>query len=57
MKYIVDIDCLKECLGLLNQPVVNRDYVSLTHVIAMIDSFPKEDIGNNVVYKEGVNKK
>lgn len=56
MKYIVDINCLKECLGLLNQPVVNRDYVSLTHVIAMIDSFPKEEVNDNISYREGVNK-
>lgn len=43
MKYIIDIDCLKDCLELLEQPVVNRDYVSLSRVKALIDSFPKEE--------------
>ena len=43
MKYIIDIDCLRDCLNLLEKPVENRDYVSLSRVIAMIDSFPKEE--------------
>ena len=43
MKYIIDVDCLKDCLDLLERPVENRDYVSLSRVIAMIDSFPKEE--------------
>ena len=42
MKYIIDLDALKECLDLL--PTLHNyiDYVDLNDVHAMIDRFPKE---------------
>lgn len=44
MKYIVDVDALKECLDLINQPceVRGRACVYLDTVKEMIDRFPKD---------------
>lgn len=45
MKYIVDIDALKDCLELTPQCTVNgKTYVSLDIVKEMIDRFPKEGL-------------
>lgn len=45
MKYIVDIDALKDCFDLLSKPVRYPDgnvLVSLNDIKEMIDKFPKE---------------
>jgi hypothetical protein len=45
MKYIIDIDALKDCLDLLNKSWSDDGvygYVRLSDVNAMIDKFPKE---------------
>lgn len=47
MKYIVDIEALKDCLELLPQCKVNGEpYVCLESIYMLIDRFPKEDAGN-----------
>lgn len=44
MKYIIDLDALKECLNLLPKPIRNGnlEYVCLQAVKEMIDKFPKD---------------
>lgn len=42
MKYIIDIDALKECLDLLPRSYSDVGYVELSDVNKMIDAFPKE---------------
>lgn len=45
MKYIVDVDALKNCLELTPQCKVNGEpYVSLEIIKEMIDRFPKDEI-------------
>lgn len=46
MKYIIDIDALKDCLDLLPSSYSDPDYVDLGDVKKMIDRFPKEKYGN-----------
>lgn len=42
MKYIVDVDALKECMGFVDSTKINGDvYVSLENIKAFIDAFPK----------------
>jgi hypothetical protein len=45
MKYIIDLDALKECLELI--PILTRingiSCVNFDDVISMIDRFPKEE--------------
>lgn len=55
MKYIVDLDSLKDCLGLLKTPtsVNGIDCVYLKDVNEMIDKFPKEEYCHE--YKEALN--
>ena len=50
--YIIDVDALKDCLGLLPKPVKNGnlEYVCLQAVKEMIDKFPKEEYG--VTYRQ-----
>ena len=45
MKYIIDLDALKNCLDLMNKPysVNGEDLVYLDTVKEMIDAFPKEE--------------
>lgn len=45
MKYIIDLDALKDCIDLLPKPVKNGnlEYVYLQIVKEMIDKFPKEE--------------
>ena len=45
MKYIIDIDALKACLKLLQNPFVEngKECVYLHEVEAMLDSFPKDE--------------
>lgn len=45
MKYVIDIDALKECLKLLPKPTVihGNSCVHLSEVFDMIDAFPKEE--------------
>lgn len=44
MKYIVDIDALKDCLDLLPTSYSDVGYVDLDDVMKMIDRFPKEEV-------------
>lgn len=44
MKYIVDIDALKDCLDLLPTSCSDVGYVDLNDVKKMIDRFPKEEV-------------
>lgn len=55
MKYVVDLDALKNCLDLLPKPVRNGnlEYVCLQAVKEMIDKFPKDDYCHE--YKESLN--
>lgn len=46
MKYIIDIDALKECLDLLPTSFSDIGCVELKDVYKMIDRFPKEKYGN-----------
>lgn len=49
MNYVLDIEALKNCLELTPQCKVNGEpYVSLEIVKAMIDRFPKEELGDFV---------
>lgn len=57
MKYIVDIDALKDCLGLLKTPTsINRiSCVYLKDVKEMIDKFPKEEyVDDKVKYRNAI---
>lgn len=49
MKYIIDIDALKECLSLLPTSTHSPEYVDIKIVNKMIDSFPKEKYGGEYV--------
>lgn len=56
MKYIIDIDALKDCFDLLPKPFKynNGDvFVNLNDIKEMIDKFPKEEYGHE--YKETLN--
>lgn len=44
MKYIIDLDALKECLYLLPTSYLEIGSVDLKDVIKMIDKFPKEKV-------------
>ena len=56
MKYIIDIDALKECLDLLPTSYSDIGYVELEDVYKMIDRFPKEEyVENAKVYREFFN--
>lgn len=44
MKYIIDIDALKDCLDLLPTSYSDVGYVELSDVKKMIDKFPKEKV-------------
>lgn len=46
MKYIIDIDALKDCFDLLPKPFIADDNacVYLDAVKEMIDKFPKEEV-------------
>lgn len=45
MKYIVDLDALKECLNLIQRFCLNgKDGVYLNDVKGLINSFPKEEV-------------
>lgn len=46
MKYIIDIDALKDCLDLLPTSYSDIGYVDLIDVKKLIDRFPKEEYGN-----------
>ena len=52
MKYIIDLDALKNCLDLLNNPTIinGNPTVYLADVIEMIDRFPKDEYSNE--YKQ-----
>ena len=43
MKYIIDLDALKDCLELLATPHKKDMLVSVEAVNKMIDKFPKEE--------------
>lgn len=49
MKYIVDLDALKECVALLPKPVTydGKSCVYLEDVFSMVDAFPKEEVKKN----------
>lgn len=44
MKYIIDIDALKDCLDLLPTSYSDIGYVDLNDVKKLIDRFPKEEV-------------
>lgn len=46
MKYIIDLDALKNCLNLLYKPFSNdgEDLVYLADVQEMLDRFPKDEV-------------
>ena len=44
MKYIIDIDALKDCLDLLPTSYSDIGYVDLGDVKKLIDRFPKEEV-------------
>ena len=45
MKYIIDLDSLKDCLDFIKKPIENeQELVSLNDVKSFIDSFPKEKV-------------
>lgn len=44
MKYIIDIDALKDCLDLLPTSYSDIGYVDLIDVKKLIDRFPKEEV-------------
>ena len=44
MKYIIDIDALKDCLDLLPTSYSDIGYVDLDDVKKLIDRFPKEEV-------------
>ena len=43
MKYIIDLDALKDCLELLATPRKKDNLVDIEAVKKMIDKFPKEE--------------
>lgn len=43
MKYIIDLDALKDCLNLLPTSYAAIGYVDLNDVEKMIDAFPKDE--------------
>ena len=45
MKYIIDLDALKECLNLMQRPFCHggKDCVYLNDVKGLINSFPKDE--------------
>lgn len=47
MKYIIDIDALKDCLDLLSTLCSNIGYVDLNDIKKMINRFPKEEVKEN----------
>lgn len=49
MKYIVDLDALKDCLELIHSPssVNGSKCVRLEDVKDMIDKFPKDELSDN----------
>lgn len=53
MKYIIDLDALKNCLDLLPTSYSDPDYVDLCDVKKMIDQFPKDKVNEN--FKDRVN--
>jgi hypothetical protein len=50
MKYIIDVDALKECLDLISKPFASRgrDCVYLDTVKELIDRFPKDHVTQEV---------
>ena len=48
MKYIIDIDALKDCLDLLSTSYSDIGYVELRDVKEMIDRFPKDKVSDDV---------
>ena len=54
MKYIVDIDALKDCLELLPSSYSEIGYVDLNDVIKMIDRFPKEKVKEKEQYTDKI---
>ena len=44
VKYVIDIDALKDCLDLLPTSYSDIGYVDLIDVKKMIDRFPKEEL-------------
>lgn len=49
MKYIIDLDALKDCLDLLPTSYSDIGSVDLNDVKKMIDRFPKEKYGNECI--------
>jgi hypothetical protein len=49
MKYVIDIDALKECLDLLPSSYSDPNYVDLCDVKKLIDRFPKDKADENKV--------
>ena len=49
MKYIIDIDALKDCLDLLPTSYSDVGCVELKDVYKMIDRFPKEKYHNEYI--------
>lgn len=47
MKYIIDLDALKECLELLAVPRKKDNFVDVEAVKKMIDKFPKEELNED----------
>lgn len=49
MKYIVDLDALKNCIALLPKPIKygDNECVRITDVFDMVDAFPKEEVKRN----------
>ena len=48
MKYIIDLDALKDCLELLAVPRKKDNFVDVEAVKKMIDKFPKEELNEDV---------
>lgn len=49
MKYIVDLDAMKNCIALLPKPFTldGEECVYLKAVFDMVDAFPKEEVKKN----------
>lgn len=58
MKYIIDIDALKDCLGLLKTPssINGISCVYLKDVKEMIDKFPKDEYETEEIKYKNVMK-
>lgn len=56
MKYIIDLDAIKDCLDLLNNPTIinGNPTVYLADVIEMIDKFPKDEY-EETAYRDALN--